>query len=126
MEIDDLLPFVDVFLPNEHEARGLTGLEDPVEAAVEFQRRSAGWVVVKLGAEGCAGVGPEGEMVRVPPPKVEALDTTGAGDAFDGAIVFALSRGGDWRSILEFATREASALVAGPAGDSVSISLPQR
>jgi argininosuccinate lyase len=116
-EIEDVLPLVDAFLPNEHEARGLTGLDDPLEAGRALQRRSGRWVVVKLGSDGCVAIGPDDRVLRVPAPKVKALDTTGAGDSFDAAVIFALSRGEDWPSALSFATRVASAVVARPSED---------
>jgi sugar/nucleoside kinase (ribokinase family) len=114
-EIQDLLPLVDGFLPNEHEARGLTGIDDPEEAARALQRRCRGWVVVKLGAEGAAGIGPDGRTLRIPVPPVEVRDTTGAGDSFDAGLLFALSRGRDWPEAVGFAVRLASTVVSRPS-----------
>ena len=51
-EIEDLLPLVDGFLPNEHEARGLTGLSDPVEAGRALQRRCGGCRQARGGGRG--------------------------------------------------------------------------
>jgi len=116
-EIEDLLPLVDGFLPNEHEARGLTGLSDPVEAGRALQRRCAGWVVVKRGAEGVAAIAPDGSMITVPVRPVEVRDTTGAGDSFNAGVVYALSMDAAWPKALTFATRVATAVVARPSGD---------
>ncbi|HEX6709986.1 MAG TPA: carbohydrate kinase family protein [Rubrobacter sp.] len=110
-EIATLLPFVDVFLPSEDEARGLTGLEDPEAAARNLQQISGGQVVVKLGADGCVAIGP-GEEFRVPAPPVTVRDTTGAGDSFNGALMYALSAGAEWHEALRFATRLASTVVS--------------
>jgi sugar/nucleoside kinase (ribokinase family) len=116
-EIEDLLPLVDGFLPNEHEARGLTGLSDPVEAGRALQRQCGGWVVVKRGAEGVAAIAPDSRMITVPARPVEVRDTTGAGDSFNAGVVYALSLGTAWPKALTFATRVATAVVARPSED---------
>lgn len=110
-EITTLLPLVDVFLPSEDEARGLTGVEDPEPAARILQQISGGRVVVKLGPDGCAAFGP-GEEYRVPAPSVRVSDTTGAGDSFNGGLMYALSTGAEWPEALRFATRLASTVVS--------------
>ena len=115
-EVADLLPLVDIFLPNADEARMLTGLSDQEAAACRLQRISGGWVVVKLGRDGCLAVGPTGKH-RVPAPKTRARDTTGAGDAFNGGLMFALSSGIGWKDSLRFATRLASEVVSRPSHD---------
>src|SRR5438477_735952 len=60
-EILELLPLVDVFLPNLSEAELCSGEGDPLTAAKGLQRESGGWVVVKLGGDGCLAVGPGGQ-----------------------------------------------------------------
>jgi sugar/nucleoside kinase (ribokinase family) len=74
-------------LVNELEARRLTGLDDPAAAAAELGR-SAPTVVVTLGADG-ALEWHDGRIVRADAPAVDAVDTTGAGDLFAAAYVFA-------------------------------------
>jgi sugar/nucleoside kinase (ribokinase family) len=115
-EISRLLPLVDVFLPSDEEARGLTGLEDTVAAARELQRISGGRVVVKLGPEGCVAFGP-GDEHRVPAPSVRVSDTTGAGDSFNAGLMYALSREAEWLEALRFATHLASTVVSRPSED---------
>jgi ribokinase len=79
------LEHVDVLLPNDREALALAARfggasrDDPV-AAAEVLAAQGPTVVVKLGAEGAAQVGPEGSVLRAPAPATEAADTTGAGD----------------------------------------------
>ena len=114
-EVTDLLPLVDVFLPNEIEAAALTGATDPGEAGRRLQRASGGWVLVKLGAAGCLGIGPEGREIEAEAPRVRVADTTGAGDAFNAGVLHALARGRDWEAVLPFATRIASTIVARPS-----------
>jgi len=90
-ELDgDVLERVDVLVPNRGELELLAGPGDPADAA----RRLAGprAVVVTLGADGALLV--EGDHVEhVPAHAVEVVDTTGAGDAFCGALADALARG---------------------------------
>ena len=116
-EITGLLPLVDVFLPNDDEATALTGDEDPLAAARALQRISAGWVVVKRGAEGCVAVGPGGMELAATAPPVEVTDTTGAGDAFNAGLVHALENGLGWEEALAFSTSVASTVVSRPSAD---------
>jgi sugar/nucleoside kinase (ribokinase family) len=113
-----LLADVDVFLPNEAEARALSGgPPDTPAAARTLQSDSGGWVVVKLGARGCLAAGPGGALLSAAAPAVTAADTTGAGDAFNAGLVHALSDGAEWPDALAAATRFASAIIARPPGD---------
>lgn len=114
-EIADLLPLVDVFLPNALEARALTGADDPREAARAIHRRSGGAVVVKLGAAGCLALDAGGRELRVPAPAVEVTDATGAGDALNGALLAALAGDLSWEEALSFAVRAASTVAARPS-----------
>jgi sugar/nucleoside kinase (ribokinase family) len=116
-EVRALLADVDVFLPNEAEARALTGSADTAHAARALSDVSGGWVVVKLGARGCLAVGPGGAQLTAAAPAVTAVDTTGAGDAFNAGLVHALSDGADWPAALTAAARFASAIIARPPGE---------
>jgi ribokinase len=83
------LRFVDVLVPNEHEAVELCALlghitEDPY-AAGEVLARYAKSVVVTLGDEGAVWFGPDSRH-HVPAMVVEAIDTTAAGDTFVGSL----------------------------------------
>jgi sugar/nucleoside kinase (ribokinase family) len=116
-EIRLLLPFVDIFVPNEGEAEHLSGESDPLAAARSLTALSTGWTVVKLGRDGCVAVGPDERVHRAPAPKVEVVDTTGAGDAFNAGLMNALSAGETWSDALRAACRLASAVVSRPSGD---------
>ncbi|MBV6468955.1 MAG: Bifunctional ribokinase/ribose-5-phosphate isomerase A [Nitrospirae bacterium] len=87
----ELLQLVDILTPNETEARILTGLSDPAQAARWLVDRGVRTVVVTCGAEG-ALVGTDHGVSAVPAFLVEAVDTTGAGDAFNGALACALAQ----------------------------------
>lgn len=77
---------VDYFFPNQSEAQVLTG----DESAEAFRNWASSMDirhgVIKLGAAGAATI-VNGELLRVPPPQVDAVDTTGAGDAFDAGFI---------------------------------------
>jgi sugar/nucleoside kinase (ribokinase family) len=82
------LPYSDFTLMNEDEARMLTGHTDP-EAVARFLRRlGATNVVIKRGARGCWVNGES-----IPGYRVDAVDTTGAGDCFVGGFLAATQRG---------------------------------
>jgi ribokinase len=100
---------VDVLVPNRGELEALAGRAgDPVELARGLGGVRA--VVVTLGAEGAVVV--EGDRAElIPAPRVEAVDTTGAGDAFCGALAQALDSGADLVEAASWATRAAAASV---------------
>lgn len=92
-----LLRLLSYLTPNESEAARLTGVEVRDEAsarAAARQLRQAGArsVIVTMGAKGALVVGAE-EDVFVPGHAVQALDSTAAGDAFNGGLALALARG---------------------------------
>ncbi len=81
----ELLSFTDVFLPNAEEATHIADAGDPEAAARELAGR-AGAVVVKAGGGGAvAAVGDL--LVRAAAAPTDAIDTTGAGDAFDAGFL---------------------------------------
>jgi ribokinase len=89
---EELLALSPVLTPNRAEARALTGEDAPEAAARALARRTQAPVVVTLGREGALLV--EGDALeRVSAPSVRAVDTTGAGDAFNGVLAHELARG---------------------------------
>src|SRR5262245_5939340 len=102
---DELLRAVDVCVPNETELRQLTGrstnaLADVATAAQELRDRGPDTVIVTLGERGALIVGPR-EPLHVAGVSVRAVDTSGAGDAFCGALAAYLSEGDE---LIEAAT----------------------
>ncbi|MEU8462838.1 PfkB family carbohydrate kinase [Streptomyces sp. NPDC029003] len=83
-----------VLLPNEDEARVLTGLPDPAAAAVELSRRVP-LVVVTRGTGGALVAEGGRVTAEVPARPAGAVDTTGAGDAFTGGFLAARLAGAD-------------------------------
>ncbi len=102
----DLISKIDIITPNETEAEALTGVkvmtvEDAKNAADVFLRNGVKNVIITMGALGAfATDGVKSELLsRI---NVEAVDTTGAGDAFNGGFVTALSEGKDLFEALRF------------------------
>jgi ribokinase len=105
-----LLDWVDVLIPNRSELGVLAGAGEPttIDEAEALARSLQGpaAVVVTLGADGALVV--EGDRVEhVPATPVDAVDTTGAGDAFCGALADALARGSTLVEAAEWAVRVA-------------------
>jgi sugar/nucleoside kinase (ribokinase family) len=80
-----LLPHIDVFLPNATEATHIAGT-DSLEDAVVTLAADAGVVVAKGGSDDAVAARGD-QLVRVPPPAVDPVDTTGAGDSFDAGFL---------------------------------------
>jgi ribokinase len=105
---DDLLALVDILTPNETEAAMLSGLpvttpEEAERAADALIARGAGAVVITMGAAG-ALLRRDGRTVAVGAVKAgPVVDTTGAGDSFNGAIAVALSEGKTLEEAIGFA-----------------------
>ncbi len=92
-----LLTFVDILVVNEGEARALAGVPDGVgaESVIEaLQRLGPNGIVVTLGGDGVIG-SENGQRFRHRSPQVEAVDTTGAGDTFCGALMAKMMEGED-------------------------------
>jgi ribokinase len=72
---------------------GLPVLDDPIAAARRLKALGSRGVVLKLGGQGVVVLGADGIPVAIPARTVAAIDTTAAGDAFNGAFAVALSEG---------------------------------
>jgi ribokinase len=110
----DILRLVDVLTPNEGEAAALTGtdtsdLSGAEAAARRLQQMGCRSCVVTLGPRGCLVVSQD--AVEVKGHRVEAIDTTAAGDAFSGALAVALSEGLALPEASRWATRAAAIAV---------------
>lgn len=113
---NELLRYVDVLVPNQHEAAELIGQAgsghelDPPSAARELLALGTGAVVITLGADG-AYVCAEGISEYVEPMRVVPVDTTAAGDAFTASLACSLAQGNDLLEAARFATRVAAIVV---------------
>ncbi|MFI2433904.1 ribokinase [Streptomyces sp. NPDC018693] len=118
----ELLAATDLLVPNQHEAATLTGRTDPHEAATVLLD-AVPEVVVTLGAAGCLYAARGDEPVTVPAPRVTAVDSTGAGDTFVGALAVALGENRPIRQALAWAAAAAALSVQRPGA---SASMPYR
>ena len=102
----DLLKYVDVLTPNEHEAALLASgySADSIKDPLSFLASRSGIqaLVVTLGAHGAAII-QQGKRSDIPAYPVKAIDTTAAGDAFNGALAVALARGESLAAAVRFA-----------------------
>lgn len=110
-----LLQHVYILTPNRKEAEMLSGIpvqsiEDAERAAAVISSKGVSIVIVTLGAEGVL-VLDNGVYTRVPAVAVQAVDTTAAGDVFNGALVVALSEGKGIINAVEFACKAAAIAV---------------
>jgi fructokinase len=85
------LPFADILKVSQEELELITGSADLGEGAAFFREQGIAVVMITLGAEGCFYCYPGGTG-RLPAYRVKAVDTTGAGDAFLGGVLYWLSR----------------------------------
>ena len=117
-DLKDLLPYIDVFVPNDEEIASLTGVQDPAENVRILVEAGVKTAVVKIGGEGClvgtreenAGPGTTGAAaaddaldtvvrggVRIvhvrAVPNAACIDTTGAGDTFAAGLIAGLCNG---------------------------------
>jgi ribokinase len=120
---EELTALTDVLLVNAHEAALFLGDAAAVPAPdappaewdrvrLRFSERGIRQVLVTLGSQGSAvldSLAPEGSrVVRIAPTTVQAVDTTGAGDAFTGAVAVRLAAGDPLAGAAEFASMAAA------------------
>jgi sugar/nucleoside kinase (ribokinase family) len=91
----------------EHVPPALTGEQDPERALRKLRRRHDGLLCVTLGANGAMALDGD-RLLYVPAFKVDAADTTGAGDVFRGAFIWALLDGRPPEDVLRFANAAAA------------------
>lgn len=89
-----ILPETDVFLPNDHEAAVITGVDDPLAQADRFRKAGAGTVVITQGEQGSLLV-TDGLKVRAGVYPTQFVGGAGSGDAFDAGYIAGLLAGED-------------------------------
>ncbi|MCB2837390.1 ribokinase [Streptococcus dysgalactiae subsp. dysgalactiae] len=95
----EMLDLVTYFTPNQHEVQELFPDKELDTILEAYPNR----LIVTLGTKGSTYF--DGQVIQlIPAIKTEAIDTTGAGDTFNGAFGFAVSKGLDMRESLTFAT----------------------
>ena len=104
---EELLAVTDWIIPNETEFKELLG-QDPTSDEVLKKFRPGKNSIVTLGSEGAVLITSDGNLTRVSAPKVNAVDTTGAGDAFVGVFAFGLASGKNPEDAMKLGVKVAS------------------
>ncbi|WP_345955801.1 ribokinase [Mucilaginibacter sp. PAMB04168] len=109
---DELLKDLFTITPNETEAQLITGMEVTDEAtakqcAHELMKRGVHNVVITLGSKG-AWLSTDEHDLLIPAPSVNAVDTTAAGDVFNGALAHCLSLQSNFVNAVEYACKAAA------------------
>lgn len=128
---DAMLALSDYFIPNEVEAAMLTGLPTATDAEAEAAARALmargagrnGAVILTLGARGALVLTPDSAVMRVHAEPVQAVDTTGAGDAFVGSFAVLVAEGRALADAVRLACAAATRSVLRPG---TQVSFPTR
>lgn len=123
---DELLANVDIIIPNVTEAEIISGMcitddESAKEAIRHISAKGIKTVIITMGARGALAY-ENNEFIHIPAFKVEAVDTTAAGDTFCGGLCVALSEGKSLKEAIIFASK-ASSISVTRMGAQVSIPL---
>jgi sugar/nucleoside kinase (ribokinase family) len=98
--IEEILPHVDILLPNEREAMKISRADD-VETALSRLAQKVGTVVVKIGAGGAIAIRAD-HRFTAPAVPVTVIDPVGAGDSFDAGFLHQFLRGADLTTCLAY------------------------
>jgi sugar/nucleoside kinase (ribokinase family) len=110
----EVLPYVDVLLPNEREALKISGAQD-LPSAVARLAETVPIVVVKLGPEGAIAQRGKEEFRGIP-VRVQPVDTIGAGDSFDAGFITQYVRGADIQTCLSYGNLAGALSTTQPGG----------
>ena len=110
---NDLIKNIDIITPNRTETRQMTGVDvvdskSAEEASNILHNKGIETVIITIGKKGSFFSRANGQVLMVDPFKVQAVDTTAAGDVFNGAIACALSQGKGIRESIKFANAAAA------------------
>jgi ribokinase len=125
--VEELLAEADYITPNRGEALTLAGNEpaassDLARCAARLLELGPKIVLMTLGSEGCL-VASGSDIQRISAPRVEAVDTVGAGDAFNGALAVALAEN---RPLIEAASWATAAAALAVTKSGAQAALPHR
>jgi sugar/nucleoside kinase (ribokinase family) len=113
-DIQLVLKYVDVLLPNEHEACKLANVSN-VTLAAEILSRKVPLLVIKRGSQGAIAHKGTEKFVEFP-PVVDAVDPVGAGDSFDAGFIHQFIRGAKIEDCLKFANIAGALSTTRPGG----------
>jgi sugar/nucleoside kinase (ribokinase family) len=98
--LEEILPHVDILLPNEREAMKMSRAGD-VETALSRLAQGVETVVIKMGAKGAIAIR-QGQRFAAPAVQVTVVDPIGAGDSFDAGFLHQFLRGADLTTCLAY------------------------
>jgi len=100
--LEPCLPYMDYFVPSIEEARMCAGKREPTDVAKVFMDKGVKVVALKMGDQGCYIKSKDVE-IRLPIYEVDAIDATGAGDAFAAGFLAGIVQGWDLEATGKFA-----------------------
>ena len=114
-ELDKALDYVDVLLPNETEAKAISG-EKTTERVLDLLLNHVHIVAIKLGKDGAVVKGDNQTEIRQNTARMDVVDTVGAGDSFDAGFVFGFLNGWEMKKTLKLAVACGSLSTLKPGG----------
>ena len=113
---DEIFQYITIIKPNETETEILTGIKvDGIDSAKTaahwFLDKGVSHVIITMGANGVLYMSAK-ESAHFPVPKIDCVDSTGAGDIFSGSLMAALSKGTSVTDSIIFANHAASLSVS--------------
>eukprot|EP00913_Durusdinium_trenchii_P008940 g8406.t1 len=114
-----ILPHTDYFLPNNDEAKLITGLDDPVAQAERFHAAGAGTVIITTGERGTVLVSGT-HRLKSTAHAVDVVDNTGSGDAFLAGLIHGLLNSVDVETLLKYGSA-LGALCVGSTGATTGV-----
>jgi sugar/nucleoside kinase (ribokinase family) len=121
--IIDVLDHVDIFLPNKTEALHISKA-DNIDAALTFLLRKAATVVIKCGPSGCLA-GTNGRKLFSPGYRVDIVDVTSAGDAFNAGFIYAMLNSWGLEEAARFANACGAIAVTKPGSSGILSSVQE-
>ncbi|MDZ5700118.1 sugar kinase [Chelativorans sp. M5D2P16] len=115
--VEPLLPHIDYFMPSIEEAMVMSGRKSAPEAADHFLDKGATCCVFTLGGEGAFYAHADGTRFTMPAYRIEVVDTTGCGDAFDAGFITALKHEMNPEDAVRFAQAAAGLVASGLGSD---------
>lgn len=104
----ELIGLADYLVVSENFVSELVATGELETGLRSLKERGCRAVVITLGEEGCIGLGPDEQLVRVPGYEVDVIDTTGAGEVFVGTLVHGILEGWPFSLTLQIANRAAA------------------
>jgi sugar/nucleoside kinase (ribokinase family) len=112
-----LLPHIDYFMPSIEEARDMSGKTSVEDCARFYLDRGVATCVFTLGGDGAYYASRDGTAFRSPAYRIDVVDTTGCGDAFDAGFITAIRRGMPPETAVRFAQAAAGLVATGLGSD---------